>query len=110
MGEEFLKATIDKFNKKASEDPNMIKDFGDMKRKVQVQITDGDTFSFLFENGRIDGFRKGPIDAPDITISASAETLNQLSSGELRVMKAYAMKKVQVKGSLQDLLKLRKFF
>jgi putative sterol carrier protein len=41
---------------------------------------------------------------------ASTETLTRLWTNELRVMKAFVSKRLQVKGSIEDLLRLKKFF
>ncbi|MBN1678247.1 MAG: SCP2 sterol-binding domain-containing protein [Candidatus Thermoplasmatota archaeon] len=110
MVEQFLKDSIDRFNKKAAEDPKLAKELAGIKRTVMIEVTDGDSYNFVLDNARADGLAKGKIDSPDIKVSASTETFKQLQSGELRVMKAYAMRKIQVKAPLEDVLRLRKFF
>lgn len=110
MVEEFIRDMIDRFNAKAAADPEFEKELRGLKKLVMVQVTDGDTFSFTLENSRIGPLSKSAVQNADITIIGSTEVFNQLKSGELRPMKAYALRKLQVKGSLEDILRLRKFF
>jgi putative sterol carrier protein len=108
--EELLKETIARFNKKATEDPKLSAELQGIRKAIQVEITDGETYNFMLENAHVGELNKGATQNPDIRIIASKDTLFQLRSGELRVMKAYATRRLQVKGSIEDVLRLRKFF
>jgi len=110
LAEELLKETIARFNKKAAEDPKLSAELQGVRKVIQVEITDGELYNFVLENAHVGELNRGPTQNPDIRIIASKETLFQLRSGELRVMKAYATRRLQVKGSIEDLLRLRKFF
>ncbi len=111
MVEEWINEMIRKINEKAASDPKFEAEIKSMRKLVQVVVTDGETYHFTLENARIGPLSKGPVPGtPDIAISGSTETFNQLKSGELRPMKAYATRKLQVKGTLEDILRLRKFF
>ena len=111
MVETFLNDMIRKVNEKAASDPKFEAELKGIKKLVQVVVTDGETYHFTLENARIGPMSKGPAPGtPDIAISATTEVFNQLKSGELRPMKAYATRKLQVKGTLEDILRLRKFF
>jgi len=110
MVEQFLKEMIDKVNAKAAGDPAFEKELKGIRKVVQVEVTDGEKYFFTLENARIGPMSKGAIQNPDIAIIGSTETFMQLKSGELRPMKAYALRKLQVKGTLEDILRLRKFF
>ena len=110
MVEQFLKDMIDKFNAKSAAEPAFEKEMQGMKKVVQIDVTDGEKYFFTLENSRIGPMSKGTIPNPDIAVIGSTETFMQLKSGELRPMKAYALRKLQVKGKLEDILKLRKFF
>ena len=81
-----------------------------MTKLIQVELEEGDVYHFRLENGSVNGLNKGGIENPDIRVIASADTLRRLWSRELRVMKALVTKKLQVKGSMEDLLRLRRFF
>jgi putative sterol carrier protein len=111
MVEAFLNDMIRKVNEKAASDPKFEAELKGIKKLVQVVVTDGDTYHFILENARIGSLSKGPASGtPDIQIIGSTEVMMQLKSGELRPMKAYATRKLQVKGTLEDILRLRKFF
>jgi len=110
MVEQFLRDTIDKFNKKAAEDPRIPKELQGIRRTIMVEVTDGESYNFVLENAKVGELLKGKIENPDIKITANTETFKQLQSGELRIMKAYATRRMQVKAPLEDVLRLRKFF
>ena len=110
MVEEYLNEMIRKVNEKSASDPKFEAELKGIRKVVLVVVTDGDSFNFILENARIGTMSKGTVPNADITITGSTETYNQLRSGELRPMKAYATRKLQVKGSLEDILRLRKFF
>ncbi len=110
MVEALLKETIDRFNKKADGDPKLKAELQGIRKVIQVEVTDGEQYHFTLENAHVGELNKGAAQTPDIRVIASSETLHQLRSGELRVMKAYATRRLQVKGSIDDLLRMRKFF
>jgi putative sterol carrier protein len=108
--EELLKAAIDKFKVKVAEDAEFAKELEGMSKTVQLEVEDGEWYHFRLQNGEVDGPHKGAVDGPDIRIIASTDTLTRLWNRELRVMKAFVTRKLQVKGSLEDVMRLRRFF
>lgn len=110
MVEELLTSAIEKFNKRIIDDPKMLEDLRTVKRSIVVEVTDGDTWNFMLENAHAGGLQKGTLESPDIRITSDRETLRQLWNGELRAMKALATRRVHVKASLEDMLRLRKLF
>jgi putative sterol carrier protein len=46
----------------------------------------------------------------DVTLTTTPENLSALIDGTLRPMRAFVLKKVQIKGKLDDLMFLKKFF
>jgi putative sterol carrier protein len=110
MVEQILRETIAKFNRKVDEDPKLAEELRGIRKTVQVEVTDGEWYHFVLENSKVSELVKGAGQNPDVRIIASADTLKKLYSGELRPMKAYVTKQVQIKGSIEDLLRLRKFF
>jgi putative sterol carrier protein len=110
MVEEYIKEMIRKINEKAASDPKFEQELKGIRKVVLVVVTDGDSYNFILENARVGPMSKGTVQNPDIMIAGAKETYDQLKSGELRPMKAYATRKLQVKGSLEDILRLRKFF
>jgi putative sterol carrier protein len=108
--EQLLQEAIQRFNKKVEEDPELKNELAGVKKTVQLELEGSEWYYFVLENAKVDGFAKGRIDAPDIRVISTAETLRQLWAKELRPMKAIATRRLQVKGSIEDLLRLKKFF
>jgi putative sterol carrier protein len=50
----------------------------------------------------------GPAECAEITITSTEEVLGKVLSGEMSAMKAYALRKLQLKASIDDLLTIRK--
>jgi putative sterol carrier protein len=46
----------------------------------------------------------------DITLITTPENMQALMDGTLRPMRAFVLKKIQIKGKIDDLLFLKKFF
>jgi putative sterol carrier protein len=43
-------------------------------------------------------------------VRSDPRTIDELFTGKMKPMKAWALRKVVIKGSLEDVMKLRKFF
>ncbi|MFA5772606.1 MAG: SCP2 sterol-binding domain-containing protein [Thermoplasmata archaeon] len=107
--EELLKSAIEKFNEKCKTDKELQKDIECIKRTVQINITDGKSYKFVLQSSQITDFAIGTLDNPDVLISSDNDTMKKLLSKEMSAMKAYVLKKIKIKASLEDLLTLKKF-
>lgn len=105
-----LGEAIGKFNTKAAADPKVAEELEGVERKVMIDITDGPKYNFKIENNRMTPLLDGAVDAPDIAVSADMATMLGLLKKEIKPMKAFALKKVRIKASLEDLMRVRKFF
>lgn len=110
MVEQLFREMIAKFNQKAAEDPKLARELAGVRRVVEIDVTDGDSYNFVLENARVGEMSVGKVEKPDILVIGSRDTFLQMRSGELRPMKALALKKIQVKATIEDMLRLRKFF
>ena len=108
MVEELLRGAIDRFNRAAAEDPKVKAELADKVRTVNVLLDTGRSYHFVLDHGHIDGLLQGPAGTADITITSTEEVLRKVLSGEMSAMKAYALRKLQLKASIDDLLTLRK--
>ncbi len=108
MVEELLKGVIAKFNTLAEEDPRIKEEVADKVRTVQILLDEGSAYNFVMDHGHIDALNRGAVEGAEVTIACSEETLRGILSGETSALKAYAMKKLRLKASLQDLLTIRK--
>lgn len=107
---DLLEQAIAKFNARANADEKLRRELDGVERKILVELKDGTRFHFLLRDRQIGPVGDGPVDAPDITIQSDAATLAALLRRETGPMKAMATQKLKVKASLEDLLRLRKFF
>jgi len=110
MIEDILRDIISKFNQKAADDEKLRSELAGVNRTVLIHLDDGRKFNFSLSDSKASDLASGPIENPDISIESNEETIEALYKGEMRVMKAIALKKIRVKGSMEDLLRFRKFF
>ncbi len=104
-----LQDTVDRFNARVARDPALHKELECMKKKVQLDL-ECEQYYFVLDCAKVEKLNEGTIPDPDITIISDPDTVIKLFNGELKIMKAWALKKVKIKGSIDDILRLRKFF
>lgn len=107
---DLLEQAVQKFNERAQRDEKLQRELEGIERKVLVELRDGPKFHFLLKDKQIGPVGDGPVDAPDVTILSDSATLTAVLKKEMGPMKAYATQKLKVKASLDDVLRLRKFF
>jgi len=107
--EEKLLGAVEKFKAKIAEKPDYKKELEGWKRSVLIDSGE-EKYHFLIEDAQVKDFQAGPMEMADIKIFSDNQTLIGLLDGEISPMKAYAKKQLQLKASLSDVLKIRKFF
>ena len=105
-----INEAIKKFNDRAATDEKLQKQLKGMDRKVLLEFHDTDPAHFHLCNMSIKDFNDGAIEDFNLRVISDQETLKGLLKGEIKPMKAYAMGKIMFKGSLTDLLTLKKLF
>ncbi|MEM3852246.1 MAG: SCP2 sterol-binding domain-containing protein [Methanomassiliicoccales archaeon] len=110
MIEELINGAIAKFNARVEKDAELQKELQGMVRTVQIELKEGKNYCFTLENGRMGELREGRAENPDIKIISDEMTVSGLLNGTLKPMKAWALRKVQFKASLEDIVRIRKFF
>lgn len=106
--EEVLKEWLEKSKKKVEEDEKIKKDLKDFDGIFQLEVTDGDSYYVAIKNGEISELKKGKADNPRLTVTSDTEILKALMSGDMNAMKAFALRKIKIKGSFEDIIRLRK--
>ncbi len=104
-----LEEVVAQFNAKVESDPLLRKELTGIRKKVQVDLGE-EKYYFILEDCKVESVCDGCVPNPDMTIISDHETVRQLHCKEMKIMKAWALKKVRVKGSLEDIMRLRKFF
>jgi putative sterol carrier protein len=107
--EPLLVDLINKFNARVDKDEKLRTEIGDMNKTVMVDL-DSEKYNFRFHDQKIHDFKPGEISNPDITLISDPETIQGLIEGKIKPMKAFALRKVRVKGEIDDILRLRKLF
>ncbi|TLZ70613.1 MAG: SCP2 sterol-binding domain-containing protein [Methanobacteriota archaeon] len=107
---EMLEEVIRKFNAKVASDPTLQADLGDVPKTILIELKDGAKYHFTVKDQKIADLIDGGVDHADITLTTDAETLRGLIRREIGPFKAYATGKVKLKGSFEDISRIRKFF
>ena len=107
--EEILKEWLEKVKKKIDEDEKVKKDLEEFDGVFQLEITDDDSYHVAIKKSDVGELVKGGVDDPRLTVTTDTKTMKALMSGEMGAMKAFVLKKIKVKGSFEDIIRLRKF-
>lgn len=107
---EILEKVVTKFNDRAKADEKLRAELAGIERKVMLDLGEGTQFNFILKDAHVDGVNDGPVESPDITITTDKDTLEALLKRDIGPMKAIALRRLRVKASIEDVLRLRKFF
>ena len=107
--EEIIQKMIDKFHRRMAKDEKARAEVGPVVKKFNVDLGE-ETFHMRLEHAEVVDFDKGLYDEADILLKTTPEYMRQLIEGTLRPMRAYVTKKIVVKGKIEDILHLKKFF
>lgn len=109
--QDLLNSIIEKFNTRLETDEKLKKDMDGVIRTIQIEITDGATYFTTLKDNHADILQEGTIDNPDILITSDEATIRGLINKEISPIKAFLItKQLKIKASLEDKLRLRKFF
>ncbi len=104
-----IQELIDKCNRKMAENENMRKEVESLKKTFNFDLGT-ERYSMKLENAVIGDFKPEFAENADVVVTTTVEYFQQLLDGDLRPMRAYVTKKVTIKGKIQDLMFLKKFF
>ena len=108
---DLLSTQITKFNERLKTNEKLQEEFEGIVRTIQIQVTDGPTYYTVLENKQAGELKEGAMDEPDILISSDDATFRGLINKEISPIKAFLItKKLKINASLEDKLRLRKFF
>ncbi len=106
--EGYLKEAIEKYKIKIEADEELKKDLIELVRKVSIDTTDNEGFSFILDKGEVLDFKRGIIEDAEITIHATTADFKLLFTGELKPMKAWATKRLKFDASMEDVMRVKK--
>jgi len=79
------------------------------ERTAQLSLKDGRTYHFLVKDNKIT-VELGAIDSPDMRIESDDDTIRKLFLEQMSAASALLTRKLKVKGSASDLMKIRHIF
>jgi putative sterol carrier protein len=79
------------------------------ERTAQLTLKEGPEYHFLVKDNIIT-VHEGPIDNPDMRIQSDEDTIRKLFLEEMSAASALLKRKLKVKGSASDLMKIRHIF
>ncbi|MDF1539995.1 MAG: SCP2 sterol-binding domain-containing protein [Candidatus Thorarchaeota archaeon] len=79
------------------------------ERTALLMLKEGPTFHFIVKNNTIT-VHDGDIENPDMKIQSDEETIRKLFLEEMSAASALLKRKLKVKGSASDLMKIRHIF
>jgi putative sterol carrier protein len=107
--EPLLKDLVDKFNEKVDNDEKLRTELDGMTKTVLIDL-ESEAYHFRLYDNKIRDFQSGTCPDPDVTIHSDPVTIQEVIEGKMKPMKAFALRKIRVKGNIDDILKLRKLF
>ncbi len=107
--EPLLQQLIIKFNERAKNDERLRNELDGMDKRVYLDLGE-EKYHFHLHDKSITDLQVGEMENPDITLVSDPETFQGIIDGSIKPMKAFALRKVRVKGDINDVLRLRKLF
>jgi putative sterol carrier protein len=104
-----LQELVRKFNEKVEKDDKLRTELKGVDRKVLIDL-ESEKYNFRLQDAKVDQLHPGVIDDPDITILSDPVTMDGLISGKIKPMKALALRKLRLKGNIDDMLRLKDLF
>lgn len=107
--EPMIQELIDKFNAKVENDEKLREELKGLSKVVYVDLGE-EKYNFALKDEHIQGFSQGEVENPDVSITSDPETFVGIVNGKIKPMKAFALRKVKIKGDVSDIMSLRKLF
>jgi putative sterol carrier protein len=104
-----IQTLIDKFHRKMEKDEEARKEIEPITKTFNIDLGT-EQYSMKLENAQIKDFKDSALEDADVTLTTTPENLQALIDSTLRPMKAYVTKKISLKGKIQDVMFLKKFF
>lgn len=104
-----IQDVIDRFHRKMEKDENLRKEIEPLEKTVNIDLGE-EAYSMRLKDSKISDFQPILLSDADITLTTTPDNLRGLIDGSLRPMRAYVLKKITIKGKIDDLMFLKKLF
>jgi putative sterol carrier protein len=108
MIEETLAGLVERFNRRADQNPAVRAELVGLKRTIAIKLTDEGQYAVDLKDGKLTELRSGKPSRADVTITTDQATFLGLIQKEIGPMKALVTRKLMIDGSLEDKLLFRK--
>jgi len=106
--EETLAGLVDRFNRHAERNPGLQSELAGLERTIRIDLSDAGTYAVDLRSGHLENLRSDGVGRADLTIRTDQTTFLGLIAKEIGPMKALVTRKLQIDGSLEDKLLVRR--
>jgi putative sterol carrier protein len=97
-------------NKKIETDPKIREMAEEKDRTISLHFTDENDYILEVKDGKVLEPREGKLEDPTLLVITDTQTMQKILDKKLNPLMAYAMKKIKVKGPMDEVLLLKDFF
>jgi putative sterol carrier protein len=99
-----------KVNQKIETEESVRKMAEEKDRTIVLHFTDEKDYILEVKDGKVLEPREGTIEDPTLLVITDTSTMKKIIDKKLNPLMAYAMKKIKVKGPMDEVLLLKDFF
>ncbi|MDG6225276.1 MAG: SCP2 sterol-binding domain-containing protein [Candidatus Thermoplasmatota archaeon] len=107
---EILKEMCARVNEKIASDEKMREMANAKDRTLVLSFTDERTYVIEITGGKVLEPREGTLDEPTLWVTTDTATMTKIIEKKMSPLYAYALKKLKVKGPLDEIMLLKDFF
>ena len=107
---DLLEDMVNKFNKKVDDSEKLFEKLKEVSRTIQIELDETIFYHMRMINGKIVQILPEAVkepDIPDLRILTDSQTFQGILEKTVKPLKAYALKKIKIKGALKDRLLLK---
>lgn len=107
---DLLEELVKKFNEKVDQSEKLFEKLKELSRTIQIELDDTVFYHMRMVNGKIVDILPEAIkepELPDVRILTDSATFEGILNKTVKPLKAYALKKIKIKGALKDRLLLK---
>ena len=97
-------------NRKIKHDPKVREMAEEKDRIIVLHFSDDDDYILEVKDGKMLEPRVGTVEDPTLLVMTDTGTMKKIIEKKLNPLMAYAMKKIKVKGPMEEVLVLKDFF
>ncbi len=97
-------------NRKIEDDPKMREMAEEKDRTIVLHFSDDVDYILEIKDGKMLEPRVGTVEDPTLLVMTDIGTMKKIIEKKLNPLMAYAMKKIKVKGPMEEVLLLKDFF